>query len=150
MLSQPVLPLVVGGFIILDKAISAMPCSISPSSCWRSGEHILAYLRWARFTYTVGADDIRVESGFCRARRGRYRERIQDVSIEQKFVPRLFEFVEVKFETGAGGGDDLKLAYLPEVEGERLRELVGPGAMAVRYPSRISTPTSRPSRTTAL
>ncbi|HCJ21072.1 MAG TPA: hypothetical protein DHV64_05965, partial [Erythrobacter sp.] len=39
-------------------------------------------------------------------------------------LPRLFGLVEVRFETGAGGGDDLSLAYLRESEGERLRELV--------------------------
>lgn len=85
----------------------------------------IAYLQWTKLTYTVGANDIRVESGvLSRAARSVPYERIQDVSLEQKLLPRLFGLVEVKFETGAGGKDDLALTYLAEAEGERLRELV--------------------------
>ena len=84
-----------------------------------------AYLRWLRLTYTTGAEDIRVESGIIsRAARSVPYERIQDVSLEQKLLPRLFGLVEVKFETGAGGADDLKLAYLLESQGEELRQLI--------------------------
>ena len=66
-----------------------------------------------------------MESGILsRAARSVPYERIQDVSLEQKLLPRLFGLVEVKFETGAGGADDLALTYLPMGEGERLRQLV--------------------------
>ncbi|MEE4288045.1 MAG: PH domain-containing protein [Erythrobacter sp.] len=83
------------------------------------------YIGWRRLTYTVGAEDIRVESGvFSRSARSVPYERIQDVSLEQKLLPRLLGLVAVKFETGAGGADDLALAFLSEAEGERLRELV--------------------------
>jgi putative membrane protein len=86
---------------------------------------VVAYLQWTKLTYAVGPNDIRVESGvLSRAARSVPYERIQDVSLEQKLVPRLFGLVEVKFETGAGGKDDLALTYLSEEEGERLRELV--------------------------
>ena len=86
---------------------------------------LAAYLQWTRLTYTVNEADIRVESGvLSRAARSVPYDRIQDVSLEQKLLPRLFGLVEVKFETGAGGKDDLALAYLSESEGERLRELV--------------------------
>ena len=86
---------------------------------------VLAYVQWTKLTYTVGIADIRVESGvLSRAARSVPFERIQDVSLEQKLLPRLFGLVEVKFETGAGGKDDLSLTYLSEPEGERLRELV--------------------------
>jgi len=86
---------------------------------------VAQYLAWTRFTYRVGAGDIRVEQGILsRAARSVPYERIQDVSLEQALVPRLFGLVEVKFETGSGGGDDLKLSYLTEAEGEALRELV--------------------------
>ncbi|NVD45143.1 PH domain-containing protein [Qipengyuania atrilutea] len=85
----------------------------------------LAYVQWYRFTYHVGAEDIRVESGvLARQARAVPYERIQDVSIEQSLIPRLLGLVEVRFETGAGGKDELKLTYLAEKEGERLRELV--------------------------
>jgi putative membrane protein len=84
-----------------------------------------AYLRWKRLTYTIGAQDIRVESGvLSRAARSVPYERIQDVSLEQKLLARLFGLVAVKFETGAGGGEDLSLAYLTEERGEELRQLI--------------------------
>jgi len=85
----------------------------------------VAWLQWHRLTYRVGAEDIRVESGvLSRAARSVPYERIQDVSLEQGPLARLFGLVEVRFETGAGGKDELKLAYLKEAEGERLREVV--------------------------
>lgn len=86
---------------------------------------LVAWLQWHRLTYRVGAEDIRVESGvLSRAARSVPYERIQDVSLEQGPLARLFGLVEVRFETGAGGKDELKLAYLKEAEGERLREVV--------------------------
>ncbi len=85
----------------------------------------MAYLKWRKLTYTLGETDIRVESGIVsRATRSVPFERIQDVSLEQALVPRLFGLVEVRFETGAGGKDELKLAYLSEKEGEALRDVV--------------------------
>ncbi|MHA6332493.1 PH domain-containing protein [Qipengyuania sp. CAU 1752] len=84
-----------------------------------------AWLGWQRFTYTVGSSDIRVDSGILsRTARSVPYERIQDVSLEQKFLPRLLGLVAVKFETGAGGKDELSLTYLSEERGEALRELV--------------------------
>lgn len=86
---------------------------------------IVAYLQWHRLTFHVGVDDIRVESGvLARAARSVPFERIQDVSLEQGLLARLFGLVEVRFETGAGGADDLALTYLTTAEGEELRELV--------------------------
>ena len=83
------------------------------------------YLRWRLLTYTVGAQDIRVESGILsRSARSVPYERIQDVSLEAKLLPRLLGLVTVKFETGAGGGEDLSLQYLTNAEGDRLRKLV--------------------------
>lgn len=86
---------------------------------------VIAWIKWQRFTYTVGAEDIRVEQGLLShsARSVPY-ERIQDVSIERKWLPRLFDLAEVRFETGAGGKDEISLAYLSLEESERLRELV--------------------------
>ncbi|MEM6586264.1 MAG: PH domain-containing protein, partial [Pseudomonadota bacterium] len=90
-----------------------------------AGGALFSYVQWRRLTYTVGDQDIRVESGvLSRSARSVPYERIQDVSLEQKFIPRLLGLVAVKFETGAGGADDLSLTYLAEAEGERLRELV--------------------------
>jgi putative membrane protein len=84
-----------------------------------------SWLAWRRREYIVGDEDIRVESGIIsRSARSVPYERIQDVSLEQKLIPRLIGLVEVRFETGAGGKDELKLAYVSREEGERLRELV--------------------------
>lgn len=86
---------------------------------------LFAYIGWKRLTYTIGAADIRVESGvLSRSARSVPYERIQDVSLEQKLLPRLFGLVAVKFETGAGGGEDLSLTYLTEERGEEMRQLV--------------------------
>jgi putative membrane protein len=84
-----------------------------------------AGLSWHRLTFHVGAEDIRVESGILsRAARSVPYERIQDVSLEQGLLARLFGLVVVRFETGAGGADDITLSYLTEAEGEELRNLV--------------------------
>lgn len=84
-----------------------------------------AGLSWHRLTFHVGAEDVRVESGILsRAARSVPYERIQDVSLEQGLLARLFGLVVVRFETGAGGADDITLSYLTEAEGEELRNLV--------------------------
>lgn len=84
-----------------------------------------AFVKWRRLTYTIGEADIRVESGVVsRTARSVPYERIQDVSLEAKPLPRLFGLVAVRFETGAGGGDDLALQYLTAAQGEALRRLV--------------------------
>ncbi|MGY6550880.1 MAG: PH domain-containing protein [Erythrobacter sp.] len=86
---------------------------------------LLAFLNWQRLTYVVSDTDIRVESGiFSRQARSVPFERIQDVSLAEPLLARLFALVAVKFETGAGGAEDLSLAFLSAAEGERLRELV--------------------------
>lgn len=86
---------------------------------------LFSYIGWRRLTFTIGEADIRVESGILsRAARSVPYERIQDVSLEAKLLPRLFGLVAVKFETGAGGGEDIALQYLTAAEGEELRQLV--------------------------
>ncbi|MBA3862872.1 MAG: hypothetical protein C0517_02885 [Erythrobacter sp.] len=86
---------------------------------------LFSYIAWRRLTYTIGEQDIRVESGvLSRSARSVPYERIQDVSLEAKLLPRLLGLVAVKFETGAGGSEDLALTYLTTAEGERLRRLV--------------------------
>ncbi|KLE34872.1 hypothetical protein AAW00_09155 [Aurantiacibacter luteus] len=85
----------------------------------------VAWLQWSRQRYRIGANDVRLEQGvLSRSARSVPYDRIQDVSLEQKLLPRLLGLVEVRFETGAGGKEELRLAYVPEAEGERLREVV--------------------------
>lgn len=83
------------------------------------------WLGWMRFRYHVAEHDIRVEKGILnRTARSIPYERIQDVSIEQKLLPRFMGLGEVKFETGSGDGDDAKLSFVTVQEANRLRELV--------------------------
>jgi putative membrane protein len=83
------------------------------------------WLGWTRFRYFTGEEEIRIESGLIsRSARSIPFERIQDVSVEQKPLARLFGLGEVKFETGSGTGDEGKLSYVSIAEAERLRELV--------------------------
>jgi putative membrane protein len=85
----------------------------------------ISYVQWRHLRYRLGESDIRLERGLLsRSARTVPYERIQDVSVEQALVPRLFGMVQVTFETGAGGKDELKLAYVTEAEGDALRETV--------------------------
>ena len=127
MLARVVVPLLVGAVAIVGKSGAMLAALyILPGLLVLIGANVLiAYLVWSRLTYTVGLSDIRVESGvLARSARSVPFDRIQDVSLEQKLLPRLFGLVAVKFETGAGAGDDLTLTYLTEAEGERLREVI--------------------------
>ena len=126
-LSQLVIPLGIAAFTILDDGnLSDLVLFAVPAVTAIIGiNFVFAYLGWKRLTYTVGEQDIRVESGvLSRSARSVPYERIQDVSLEEPLLPRLFGLVIVKFETGAGGGEDLSLTYLSTEEGERLRQLV--------------------------
>jgi putative membrane protein len=83
------------------------------------------WIAWTRFRYFTGAEDIRIESGLIsRNARSIPYDRIQDVSIEQKPLARIFGLGEVKFESGSGTGDEATLSYVDIAEAERLRELV--------------------------
>jgi putative membrane protein len=84
-----------------------------------------SYWGWRQLRYRVGEGDIRVERGILsRSARSVPYDRIQDVSLEQALLPRLFGLVEVRFETGAGGQDELKLAFVDEAQGAALRDTV--------------------------
>lgn len=126
MLGQLVLPLGFLAFSIAkDEKAGALTFFAPVVIAIIAFNFAIAYASWRRFTYTVGEADIRVESGLLsRSARAVPYERIQDVSLEQKFLPRLLGLTEVRFETGAGGKDEITLRYLAESEGERLRELV--------------------------
>lgn len=83
------------------------------------------YLGWKKRRYRIGSSDIRLEQGiFARTARSVPYERIQDVSLEQKLLPRLLGLVSVRFETGAGGKDELTLTYVKLEQGEALRETI--------------------------
>jgi len=86
---------------------------------------LFSWIAWRHFRYRLGETDIRVERGlFSRTARSVPYERIQDVSLVQSLVPRLFGMVEVKFETGAGGKDEARIRFVTTAEAEALREAV--------------------------
>jgi putative membrane protein len=86
---------------------------------------LFRWIGWMRFRYYIGEHDVRIESGLLnRTARSIPYERIQDVSIEQKPLARIFGLGEVKFETGNGDGDDAKLSFVSVEEANRLREVV--------------------------
>lgn len=103
-----------GGFMIVPLLLAIILLNIG-----------IAWVAWWRLRYRVGSSDIKMEKGLIsRQARSVPFERIQDVSLEQGLIPRLFGLVEVRFETGAGGKDEMKLAYVTMTEGERLRGVV--------------------------
>jgi putative membrane protein len=112
---------------------------------------LFTYIAWRHFRYRLGDSDIRVERGlFSRTARSVPYERIQDVSLEQKLVPRLFGMVDVKFETGAGGKEEVRIRYVTAAEAEALRETVrahkSGEAVAPGQPT-VALPAEEPSRT---
>lgn len=59
---------------------------------------------WRRFSYRVGAHEIRIDSGVVsRTHRSIPFDRVQDVDISQGPLQRLLGLASVKFETGGGG-----------------------------------------------
>lgn len=85
----------------------------------------VAVLRWHRLTFAVGADDLRVDSGvLSRESRSVPYSRIHDINLEQGPLARVLGLVKVTFDTGAGGKEDVSLAYLRAADGEELRKLV--------------------------
>lgn len=125
-LPQLAVPLGFAGYSVIGSDHSGLAAKLALAALAVVAAILMpSYLQWRRFTYRVGAHDIRVESGvLSRAARSVPYERIQDVSLEQKLVPRLLGLVQVRFETGAGGKDELALSWLSQAEGAALRELV--------------------------
>ena len=84
-----------------------------------------SWLKWHRFTYRIGAEELRITSGiFNRNARSIPFERIQDVNVEQKLLARIFGLATVKLETGSAGGDDGVLNAVSLAEAARLRDIV--------------------------
>jgi putative membrane protein len=82
-------------------------------------------LIWSRFTYQIGAKEIRIKSGLLnRNSRSIPFDRVQDVSLEQKLISRILGLTTVKLETGSGGGEDGTLDALALTDGEALRDMI--------------------------
>ena len=86
-----VVPLVAVAFATRDEGSFALPVMLGFGALFLAASTFFAFLGWWRQTYRVGDSDIRLETGvLSRAARSVPYERIQDVSLEQGFVPRLF------------------------------------------------------------
>ena len=133
------LSFVVGAVLSLRSAVFPMLAALIGTGAIRQGWVVIfpallamglvaalfSFLAWRKFRYRLGESDIRVERGLLsRTARSVPYERIQDVSLEQRLVPRLFGMVEVKFETGAGGKDEVRVRYVSSKEAIALRETV--------------------------
>lgn len=80
------------------------------------------WLGWWHATYRLTDDEFVIEGGVLhRSRRSIPLERVQDVSIEQKPLARLFGLALVRIETGGGDKDEATLDSVTLAEAHRLR-----------------------------
>ncbi len=86
---------------------------------------LLRWVRWLRFSYTIGADEIRIEQGlFEQSVRSIPIDRIADVTIDQPALARVLSLAVVRFETGSGGADEGVLQFVSASEAHSIREQV--------------------------
>jgi putative membrane protein len=70
-----------------------------------AGAIVSLLVYWRRFTFRVGTDELRIDSGFIsRTHRSIPFDRVQDVDISQGPLQRLLGLASVTFDTGASGG----------------------------------------------
>ena len=85
-------------------------------------------LNWLKLEYRVGADELRIDSGFLsRTSRAIPFDRVTDVDLEQGPLHRLFGLARVRFETGASAGaknEDGVLDTISLARAEALRDHV--------------------------
>lgn len=85
----------------------------------------LLLLNYVRFRYAVTPREIVIQSGvFTRQHRSIPIERIQNIEIEQPFLPRLFGTAKVKIETAGSAKTEGELDLVGLEEAYRIREAV--------------------------
>lgn len=78
------------------------------------------YINWRKLEYRVGADEIRIDSGWLnRTSRAIPFDRVTDVDLEQGPLHRLFGLARVKLETGASAGGKQDEGVLDTISLER-------------------------------
>lgn len=88
----------------------------------------VALLAWWRFRYTVGANEIAIESGiFHRQRRVIPYDRVQDIAIERRMLARLFGTARVRIETGGSAADEGNLDMIALADAHALRDHIRRG-----------------------
>lgn len=97
------------------------------------------WLGWWHLTYHLTDDEFVIESGVLhRSRRSIPLERVQDVSIEQKPLARLFRLALVRIETGGGDKDEATLDSVTLGEAHRLRLALRRAPIAVSVGAPVS------------
>ena len=85
----------------------------------------ISWLRWRVFTYRILPGQLVISHGLIkRTRRSIPAERIQDVSIKQGPLARLFGLAEVRVETGGGEAGEGRLDSVNLSEAHRLRRVL--------------------------
>lgn len=86
---------------------------------------VVALIGWWRFTYRVAPGEIVIEQGVLkRERRVIPFDRVQDISIEQGLLYRLFGTARVRIETGGSGEDEGDLDAISLADAHRMRDIV--------------------------
>lgn len=81
-------------------------------------------IKWLKLEYRVGADEIRIDSGFLsRTSRAIPFDRVTDVDLEQGPIHRLFGLARVRLETGASAGSKEEDGVLDTISLERAEAL---------------------------
>lgn len=89
------------------------------------GAGLVTWARWRSFTYRIADGELVIADGILhRNRRSIPFERIQDVSIDQKLLARLFGLARVRIETGGGEADEASLDSVSLAEAARLRAVL--------------------------
>ena len=89
------------------------------------GAGLVTWLRWRSFTYRIADGELVIADGILhRNRRSIPFERIQDVSIDQKLLARVFGLARVRIETGGGEVDEAALDSVSLAEAARLRAVL--------------------------
>jgi putative membrane protein len=102
---------------------------------------LYAYVHWRRFSYVMTDDQLIIESGILsRNRRTIPMDRIQDISLEQSLLARLFGVSIVRIETGSSGKDEGELNCVSREEAGRLRDKVRRFRAGTEASERIETP----------
>ncbi len=116
-------------------AILLLPVMKSPSSAnyFNLGIAILygavtlplIYLQYHRFRYWITPNELVIHSGvFTRRRRNIPVERIQNIEMERKLLPRLLGTASVKVFTAGSSAAEGVLEYVSVAEADRIREVI--------------------------
>lgn len=98
-------------------------------------------IRWWMTRYHVGADSFSLREGLIdRNERQIGFDRVQDISIEQGMLQRLFGVASISIETGAGSGEDISLSPISLAKAQDLREML----RAYRQQAPAAAPTPQP------